>query len=368
MTDKGTIMVMAGGTGGHVFPALATAQELIKRGYGVHWLGTRRGIEARLIPDAGIPIDYISVEGVRGKGWKGLLKAPFLILRSIIESMRIQRAVNPLSVLGMGGFASGPGGIAAWCRGVPLVIHEQNAIAGTTNRLLSRFAKRILAAFPGAFTGSRSVEVVGNPIREEIAALSSTAPSDDHDELRILVLGGSLGAQAINDSVPEFVAHLAGQRSVALIHQTGTRHIDAVRESYEKLEAQHGGDALKHCRAVAFIDDMAEAYHWADLVICRSGALTVSELAAAALPAILIPFPHAIDDHQTANARWLADHGAAILLPQNQVNTESLVEAFAELSEEAGGLAQRAAAAAQRSMPGASQKVADICLEVVHEG
>jgi len=358
-----TVLIMAGGTGGHVFPALATAEQLSRRGVSVEWLGTATGIEAELVAKAGFPISFITVSGVRGKGMLSLLGAPFQLARAITQAVNHVRRIDPQCVLGMGGFASGPGGIAAWLLRRPLVIHEQNAIAGTTNRILARFAKLVLQAFPKALANGR---LVGNPIREAITHLD--APEQRMNEratenaaaLRVLVLGGSLGAAALNETLPAAVALIReqGQVSLDIWHQTGKRHIDAARGLYD----ERGVIA----RVDAFIDDMADAYRWADVIVCRSGALTVSEIAAAGVGAILVPFPHAIDDHQTANAQWLVDHGAAVLMPQATLTAENLAQQLTALAAEPDRLLNMARKARAQAKPDAAQHVAEICLEVAH--
>ncbi|WP_373181860.1 undecaprenyldiphospho-muramoylpentapeptide beta-N-acetylglucosaminyltransferase [Halomonas campaniensis] len=315
---------MAGGTGGHVIPALSLARGLAAEGVRVEWLGSPRGIENRLVPEAGIPLHRIRVAGLRGNGLAGWLLAPINLTRAVWQAWRIIRAYDPQLVVGLGGFASGPGGLAAWLAGRPLVIHEQNAVAGLTNRALSRLARRVYAAFPQAFPGRG--EVVGNPVRAEIAALGEAprgAEAMRGRRLRLLVVGGSLGAQALNERLPEALARLPEAERPEVRHQAGRDKDAATREGYRR----HGVEA----EVTAFIDDMAGAYGWADLVVCRAGALTVAELAAAARPALFVPFPHAVDDHQTANARALVEEGAAELLPQTELNAATLADRLAAL-------------------------------------
>ncbi|MDY6993827.1 MAG: undecaprenyldiphospho-muramoylpentapeptide beta-N-acetylglucosaminyltransferase [Pseudomonadota bacterium] len=309
---KRPIVLMAGGTGGHVFPALAIAEALQKQGFSVHWLGTQRGLEARVVPAAGIPIHYITISGLRGKGLFSLLSAPFKIALAIGQSIRVLRAQRPLAVVGMGGFVTGPGGIAAWLSRIPLVIHEQNAIAGLTNRWLGRIASQVLEAFAGTFPASYRAIHTGNPLRAAIMALS--AERTVRHPLHILVVGGSLGAQALNECIPQALQQV--QQPISVWHQTGEAHIDIMQQAYTQ--------AIFPLRLEAFIDDMARAYAWADLVICRAGALTVSELAHAGRASILIPYPHAVDDHQTHNAEFLVAQGAALRIPQAQLNPEDL--------------------------------------------
>ena len=318
------VLIMAGGTGGHVIPALSLARGLAAEGVEVAWLGSPRGIENRLVPEAGLPLHRIAVSGLRGNGAAGWLLAPLNLTRAVWQARRVIREFDPQLVVGLGGFASGPGGLAAWLGRRPLVIHEQNAVAGLTNRALSRLARRVYAAFPQAF-GSRG-EVIGNPVRAEIAALGEalhTAAAMRGRRLRLLVVGGSLGAQALNERLPEALALLSPEARPEVRHQAGRDKDAATRQAY----ADQGVPA----EVTPFIDDMAEAYGWADLVVCRAGALTVAELAAAARPALFVPFPFAVDDHQTANARALVEEGAAELLPQTELDAATLAERLAAL-------------------------------------
>ncbi|MFP8967132.1 undecaprenyldiphospho-muramoylpentapeptide beta-N-acetylglucosaminyltransferase [Pokkaliibacter sp. CJK22405] len=356
--NRKVALIMAGGTGGHVFPALATALELRKRGYDIHWLGTSDKIEARVVPQADIPLHAIHVSGVRGNGALKLIKAPFLLARALGEALKVVMTLKPSVVLGMGGFASGPGGLAAWLLRKPLVIHEQNAIPGVTNKVLSRLAKKVLVAFDDAISWLPAAQVTGNPIRERVCAVRS--PESRYGEragkLRILVVGGSLGATAINAVIPRWLAALPADERPEVWHQSGERHIEATREFYR----EHGVEA----NLVPFIEDMADAYAWADLVICRSGALTVSELAAVGVASVLIPFPHAVDDHQTANGRYLEHAGAAVLVQQSELSVESLQSLYATRLHDRQTLAAMAQAARSLAKPEATAQVADICEEI----
>ncbi len=355
---EATVLIMAGGTGGHVFPALAAADVLLRSGLRVQWLGTARGIEADLVPKAGIPLHFISVSGFRGKSWHAQLAAPFRIARALWQAMQLLKRVNPQCVLGLGGFASGPGGVAAWLLRKPLVIHEQNAIAGTTNRILSVIAKRILLGYPHAIDSERA-EFVGNPVRAAIATMP--APEQRWRErtgaMRLLVLGGSLGAQPINAVVPAAIALLPESLRPEIIHQAGRAHIDTVKEHYQAVSIS--------ARVEPFIDDMAAAYAWADVVLCRAGALTVAELAAAGVGAILVPLPHAIDDHQTHNARWLSEQHAGVLVPQSELNAEHLASLLREMSAKPQELLAWAHNARALAKPDAAQRVASACLECI---
>lgn len=360
------ILIMAGGTGGHVFPALAVARELQHCGAQVSWLGTRAGIEAELVPQAGIEIDYISVSGLRGKGLLGWLMAPLRLVRALLQAMSVLRQRQPAAVLGLGGFASGPGGVAAWLSGRPLLIHEQNAVAGLTNRMLSRIAHQVLQAFPGAFPVSAKVTTCGNPVRTEIAALGDPQQryAGRDGALRLLVIGGSLGAMALNETLPQALALLPAEQRPLVRHQTGKRHLEQVRAHY----AAAGVNA----ELEPFIADMAAAYGWADLVLCRAGALTVSELAAAGVPAVLVPYPYAVDDHQTRNAQFLVAAQAAVLLPQPELNPTRLAALLEQYGSDAADgrstLRAMASAARQQAQPHATQVVAQACLAAAQRG
>jgi UDP-N-acetylglucosamine--N-acetylmuramyl-(pentapeptide) pyrophosphoryl-undecaprenol N-acetylglucosamine transferase len=313
-----TVLIMAGGTGGHVFPALALARALRARAWNVVWLGTRRGLEARVVPADRIPIEWLSIGGLRGKGLLTWLAAPLRLTRALIEALGVMRRQRPHVVVGLGGFVSGPGGVAAWLTRRPLLIHEQNAVAGFTNRCLARLAREVLSAFPDAFGPGVNAEVIGNPVRREIAQLPPPVArfAGRGVAIRVLVVGGSLGAARLNTVVPHALARLGGALPLEVWHQAGERGFEAAGRSYAATGA--------HARLVPFIEDMAEAYAWADLVICRAGALTISELAAAGVGAILVPFPAAVDDHQTRNAGFLVDAGAAVLIADRDLSPERL--------------------------------------------
>ncbi len=352
-------LIMAGGTGGHVIPALSLARALQARGIEVEWLGSPRGIENRLVPEAGLPLHRIAVSGLRGNGLAGWLLAPWRLFRAVREAGRVMRDFDPQLVVGLGGFASGPGGLAAWLARRPLVIHEQNAVAGLTNRVLARMARGVYAAFPQAFPGR--AEVVGNPVRDDIAALGEAprgAETMRARPLRLLVVGGSLGALALNRGMPEALARLPEAERPEVRHQAGRDKDAATREAY----AEQGVAA----EVTAFIDDMAEAYDWADLVVCRAGALTVAELAAAAKPALFVPFPHAVDDHQTANAAALVAQGAAALMPQSEMTAATLADRLAALLDP-DTLATMAAEARGCAHLDAVERLVAGCMETAFE-
>lgn len=349
-----TLMVMAGGTGGHVYPAMAVADVLKDRGWRIVWLATEGGMENRLIEGKGYAVATIQMRGVRGNGLLRWLMLPLRLAIACRQSLAALKQYKPDVVLGMGGFAAFPGGLMAWCMCRPLVIHEQNSIAGLTNRALALFARKVLAAFPSAF-GDKA-ELVGNPVRGDIVAMSSPAErfAGRTGKLRLLVVGGSLGAQVLNEVVPLALALLPSDVRPRVIHQAGTRHIETLLANYR----QAGVDA----EARAFIDDMAGMYAWCDLVICRAGALTIAEVAAAGVASVLVPFPHAVDDHQTGNARYLSDHGAAILLPQPELTPQKLAQLLSDSTREI--LLDMANKARALGMPRAAQTVAGICEEM----
>lgn len=351
------ILIMAGGTGGHVFPALAVARELLDAGREVIWLGSRRGIENRLVPEADLPLERIRVAGLRGKGWLSWLLAPFKVGIALWDALRVVARCRPAAVLGMGGFAAGPGGVAAWLLRCPLIIHEQNATAGLTNRLLAALADQVLAAFPGRFATQHSARVIGNPVRREIVALAAPAErlAERQGPLRVLVLGGSQGALALNETVPAGLGLLSADHALDVWHQSGPATLAAAQAGY----AAQG----LHARVEVFIDDMAAAYAWADIVVCRAGALTVAELAAAGLGSLLVPFPAAVDDHQTLNARYLADADAAVLLPQPELTPARLASELAPFADDRARVLQLAQRARNLASPRATAELAAVCLQ-----
>jgi len=351
------ILVMAGGTGGHVYPALAVARALQNESQEVVWLGTQRGLESRVVPESGIDIEWISVRGLRRKGVLALIIAPIQLTWALLQALLVIFRRRPAAVLGMGGFVSGPGGVAAWLMRRPLVIHEQNAAAGLTNRLLARLARVVLQAFPGSFNSSADVETVGNPVREDIAAVPEPGARypGRQGPLRLLVLGGSQGALALNKTVPAALGLLPEAIRPVVRHQCGERTIETARNAY----AGNGIDV----ELMPFIDDMASAYAWADLVVCRAGALTVAELCAVGLPALFVPYPSAVDDHQTANARPMSDAGAAKIIQEADMTDQSVSELLREWLCERSILQTRAARARELSTPNSLDRITSICLE-----
>ncbi|HEX2651654.1 MAG TPA: undecaprenyldiphospho-muramoylpentapeptide beta-N-acetylglucosaminyltransferase [Burkholderiales bacterium] len=351
---SGTILIMAGGTGGHVFPGLAVADELRERGWKVVWMGARGGLEARLVPARGYPVEWIRAVALRGKGLAAKLFLPLHLFVGFWQAARAIFRVRPDVVLGMGGYVAFPGGMMASLLARPLAVHEQNAIAGLVNRVLAGLADRKLEAFPGALKGA---EWTGNPVRAAISLLEVPEKRFQNraGPLRILVVGGSLGAQALNECLPRALALMDASERPAVTHQAGEKHLESLQKNYrnEGVEAE----------AVAFIDDMARRYAEADLVICRAGATTIAELAAAGTASVLVPYPHAVDDHQTANAKFLADRGAAILLPQDRLTPESLATLLRSLDRDA--LLAMAKKARGMGKPEAARTVADRCAELV---
>jgi UDP-N-acetylglucosamine--N-acetylmuramyl-(pentapeptide) pyrophosphoryl-undecaprenol N-acetylglucosamine transferase len=351
------ILVMAGGTGGHVYPALAVARALQAHDQDIVWLGTHRGLEARVVPAAGIDMEWISIKGLRRKGIAALLIAPFQLAWALMQAISVIWRRRPSAVLGMGGFVSGPGGLAAWLTRRPLVIHEQNAAAGLTNRLLARLARVVLQAFPGSFNSSVVVETVGNPVREDIAAVAAPAAryGERQGPLRLLVVGGSQGALALNLTVPEALSKLSANERPLVRHQCGERTFEKAQSAY----AEHDIEV----ELLAFIEDMAGAYAWADLVVCRSGALTVAELCAVGLPALFVPFPGAVDDHQTANARPMADAGAAVIIDESMLSAQVLAGQLREWLSSREKLQARAEKARGLAKPKALARITELCLQ-----
>ncbi|MES9833707.1 MAG: undecaprenyldiphospho-muramoylpentapeptide beta-N-acetylglucosaminyltransferase [Candidatus Thiodiazotropha sp. DIVDIV] len=351
------VMVMAGGTGGHLFPALAVAQWLQGQGCKITWLGSSGGMEIKLIPEYGYSIRTLDVKGIRGNGIKRRVMAPWVVGRSVIQAYRLLRQIQPQLVLGMGGFVTGPGGVAARLMKIPLVIQEQNAIPGLTNRILARFANKVFEAFPGSFGAEAQAETIGNPVRQEIVDLEPPEVrfNGRTGPVRLFVLGGSLGARALNQTLPKALALIPQENRPLVRHQTGEKLLQETIECYR----EQGVEA----EIKAFENDMAEAYGWADLVLCRAGALTVTELATAGLGSILVPYPHAVDDHQTHNAQFLVQAGAAQLLPQPSLNPRDLATQIADLGADRNRLQQMAEAARQQSRSDAAANLGRYCLE-----
>ena len=352
------ILIMAAGTGGHVFPALALARLLREQSLEVIWLGTERGLESRVIPAEGIPIERLSIGGLRGKGVLSWVAAPFRLGRALLQALAIMRRHQPSVVVGLGGFVTGPGGVAAWLTRRPLVIHEQNAIAGFTNRCLAHLARQVLEAFPNSFGRDVHSKVIGNPVRADISAVPppSVRFAGRTGPVRILVIGGSQGAARLNAVVPFALKRLSSWLAFDVRHQAGERWIDAGRASY----AQAGVRADVR----PFIEDMSEAYAWADLVICRSGALTVSELAAVGVGSVLVPFPNAVDDHQAYNAQYLVREGAAVLISDRELTAERLAAELQRLCAGRGKLLAMAERARLLAKPRAADELAASCLEL----
>ena len=352
----GPVLIMAGGTGGHVFPALAVAKVLRDRGVAVVWLGVPGSMESRLVPANGFPIEWVRVAGIRGKGIKAWLLAPVRVVKAVAQSLSVLRRVRPRSVLGAGGYVSGPVGIAAWLLRVPLLIHEQNAVAGMTNRWLARLASQVLEAFPGSFGPKIHARAIGNPVRADIAALAAPRVrfADREGRSRLLVFGGSQGALRLNSVVPQALARLGVEIRPQVRHQTGERGLEAARAAY--------ADARVEADVLPFIDDMAAAYAWADLAVCRAGAMTIAELQAAGLGAVFIPLPVATDDHQTKNAEVMVRSGAARLIQERDLTPERLGEALSELAADRARLLKMAEATRGSRVTDAAAQLADLCI------
>ncbi len=352
--QRPTLLIMAGGTGGHIFPGLAVADALAEQGWNIHWLGTEKRMEAQLVPQNGYAISFINIAGVRNKDWLTLLKTPFYLIQSVLQSIKVIREVNPEVVLGMGGYASAPGGFATWLLGKPLVLHEQNAVAGLSNRFLARLATRVLSAFPEAFKKSIDYQVIGNPLRHDIINSEINVSENPASTKKVLVVGGSLGAKILNETVPRAMNQIKVQ-NIQVWHQTGKGNQASVQQSY-----QNYGLRNDNIKVTEFIENMAEAYQWADVVVCRAGALTVSELAMVAKPAIFIPLPHAVDDHQTKNAMYLVSRGAAKLIAQQDFTGTSLAQMLNSLFSSDSVLQQMSKAAHDAAHADATSQVVKV--------
>ncbi len=350
------ILILAGGTGGHIFPGLAIAKELQTRQWQVSWLGSVGGMEETLVKDKDISIFFISVKGLRGNGIMGWIKAPFNLIISVMQAKKIIQMCQPDLVLGFGGFASGPGAIAAYLLKKKLVIHEQNAVAGLTNRIMSRLASVVIEAFPNTFSKSSRVKTMGNPLRKEIQELAELAINPASKPINLLILGGSRGAQSINREIPKLLASLIASNEVKVKHQCGKNKREETQAIYQTLT-----NAEQNVSLYEFITDMNQVYQWADLVICRAGALTVSEIAAVGLAAIFIPYPYAVDDHQTANAKWLQSAGAAMLVQERELQNNQVREAMIALINSPENLDKMAKQGRQLAYQNATQQIADRC-------
>lgn len=352
------VLIIAGGTGGHIFPAMAVAHYLQQRGIDIQWLGSRVGLEEKIVSGK-YPITFISVKRIRGKGLLTKLLSPFRILLAIIQAWRAIKKIKPDVVLGMGGFVSGPGGVAARLQKIPLVIHEQNSVAGYTNRILAKFAKHILAGFPNAFSTSVKAKWVGNPVRDEIININPPeqrlAGRDQQQALKLFVLGGSQGAHALNCLMMELVDQFPELDRLSIWHQTGEADFDRVQEAYTFKNA--------HAKAQAFLSDMVEPYTWADLVLCRAGALTVAELAAVGVSSILVPFPFAVDNHQFYNAQFLQQADAGIIVPQTELNVARLQDILMEFLNNPSRLLEMANKGRALAKPDAAAEIAQACLQ-----
>lgn len=355
---RAPVLIMAGGTGGHIFPGLAVAAALRAREVPVLWLGAHGGMEARIVPEHRFELHSLPVSGLRGKGFVARLMAPWMLARAGIAAWRLLRRVRPRSVLSMGGYVAGPGGVASWLQRRPLLVHEQNRVAGFTNRVLARVARRVMSGFPDAFPATTHAEWTGNPVRAEISALPAPAArfAGRGGVPHLLVLGGSLGARTLNMGLPDALALIPADRRPQVLHQCGKAHVEATRAAYSRLDVE--------ARIEPFLADMARAYSWADLVVCRAGALTLAELAAAGLGAILLPFPHAVDDHQTRNAEGFVAIGAAELVQDRDFDPSRFAGLLERLLRDADKRLAMATAARTLAKPDAADMIAQRCLEV----
>ncbi|MEJ2384801.1 MAG: undecaprenyldiphospho-muramoylpentapeptide beta-N-acetylglucosaminyltransferase [Xanthomonadales bacterium] len=370
------VLIMAGGTGGHIFPGLAVADALRRAGVPVRWLGARGGMECRRVPAAEIPIDVVDISALRGKGAGRWLVMPWRLLRAVAQAFRLLGRNRPACAISFGGYAAGPGGLAARLRGIPLLVHEQNRVPGMTNRTLARFASRVLQAFPGSWDERLAPITCGNPVRRAVVELDAPEQrlAGRSGPLRILLTGGSQGALALNRLLPETLGLLAEEHAFVVRHQAGPRWVEETKEAYRKAQidvangpaADVALDGAK-CRAEVtdFIEDMAAAYAWADVVVCRAGALTVSEVAAAGVAAVFIPFPHAVDDHQTRNAEYLVEQDAALLMQESQTDARKLANVLSSLAGDRARLAGMATRGRAAAVPDAADRVAALCREYV---
>ena len=391
-TPTTNVLIMAGGTGGHIFPALAVAEILQQQGANIQWLGTKKGMESRIVPEHHYAMNFIDIGGLRGKGIKTLALLPFKLSRAILQTFKVYQQVKPDVILGMGGFVTGPGGLVAWILRKPLILHEQNAIAGMTNKILYRLSKKVFAAFPGAFPKNynlKKLSIIGNPVRKEIVDLIEPQKyyqqswfDSQETVLNILVVGGSLGAAALNKVVPQALQIVEqkkaeqknkgeltqGFHQIIVRHQCGEKNLVETQQYYHQLNAELNKQTGQKKSAIevelmTFINDMAANYQWADLIICRAGALTISEVAAAGIASILVPFPYAVDDHQTANAHYLSNKGAAFLIQQRDLNKEKLAELIENLDKET--IFDMACKARKLAINNAADVVANTCLQQV---
>ena len=357
------VLVMAGGTGGHIFPALAVAQRLAAQGHNVHWLGTPNSMEARITQANGIPMHMVSISGLRGKGWLRQIIAPFRLLLALLQSLWVMLSFSPDVVLGMGGYVTGPAGIAAWLLRKRLVINEQNAIAGMTNKILAKFSYRVLTAFPNSFPPLVPAKITGNPVREDFYKLlppeKRFRKTSNNAALKILVLGGSGGAQALNNILPQLIKSWDLPQKIMVWHQTGSKHLHKAQQAY--LDANINIES-NNIKVVDFIHDMPNAYAWADIVICRAGALTIAEIAATGVASILIPFPYAVDDHQTKNAQYLVQANAAVIIPEAELSVTKLRELLTNFAIDQNKLLTMAKSAYSLAKPESLEQVVAYCL------
>jgi len=354
MNKQAPIMIMAGGTGGHVFPALAIADALRDAGEQVIWMGTKKGLEARVVPQAGYAVEWLSVNGLRGKGVLTLLLAPLKLLQALLQAGTILAKHKPKAVLGMGGFVSGPGGIMAWLMRVPLFVHEQNSVVGLTNQWLSKVCTQVFYGFPNPLKSKRQGEYVGNPVRADLLTLK---PKNLSSSFNLLIIGGSLGAAKLNKTVPDALK-LLNNKDIQVIHQCGERHLEMTQNAYQDVSAKH--------EIKPFIDDMKQAYEWADFIVCRSGALTIAEITNVGIASILVPYPYAVDDHQSSNAALLKEAHAAQVLADKTMDAKALAELLETSFLNVATREKMAINAKTQAKPNATQDVVKHILQAVN--
>ena len=359
-----TVLIMAAGTGGHVFPAVCIARELQREGVDIHWMGTSAGMENKLLQDENFPFHAIGATGLRSAGLRRLLKAPFMLLRSSWRSMKILRELRPDCLLGMGGFITGPAAVAGRLLRIPVLIHEQNAVPGLTNKIVQRWAARVFEAFPKTFPQHDRVLFTGNPVRQEILQVASHRRHRKTGPLRLLVLGGSQGAEALNALIPDLIAGWRGDQPLEVLHQCGFTAMARTRQRYQDLHIELDDSH----RLVGFIREMDRAYAWADLVLCRSGASTVAEIAVCGLPAIFVPYPHHKDRQQLFNAQWLAARQAAEIVEQGELSVDRLQRILLRLDRDRDWLAEMSRRARDMAITDAAERVAKSCLEFLRQG
>jgi len=362
LVKKHVALIMAGGTGGHIFPGLAIANKLQQQGWKIHWLGSKGGMEQTIVSEKGISLFLIAITGLRKKGFVGWFKAPFSLAFAVYQSLKIIKQCQPDVVIGFGGFTSGPGGLAAFLLGKKLFIHEQNAVVGLTNKMLAKLSKKVFQAFPNVIQ-HKACQTIGNPIRADIKAIDKKEKASEQRAINVLVVGGSRGAMSLNQFLPKIFSPLLQDKKINVYHQCGKENLVETRNYY----LNHGIQINKQLKVAEFIDDIGQSYRWADVVICRAGALTVAEISAVGLAAVFVPYPYAVDDHQTLNANWLVERGGAILLPQDELQLPSGENKIAQLLGDVKQINCLAENAKKSAYLNATEIIASACEELVKE-